>query len=173
MEGLTETVMMNLRVTQSSGGGGVLNRGVAGGGGAGSGVTAANVAVSVGGAGVGNLLGGGAGPCIATGSGSGNTSGMLLDDGLALGVGATASSMTGVAGTASVLNIGSSVVGGVVESTLLGPPSSPSGLRYTSDKHPKLALTNINMLQKRRELCDVVLMVGSRKIFAHRLVLVT
>lgn len=32
MEGLTETAMMNLRVTQSSGGGGAMNRGVAGGG---------------------------------------------------------------------------------------------------------------------------------------------
>ena len=53
------------------------------------------------------------------------------------------------------------------ETSLAGPPS-PTGMRYTSDKHPKLALANINMLQKRRELCDVVLIVGARKIFAHR-----
>lgn len=55
------------------------------------------------------------------------------------------------------------------ETSLRGPPS-PTGLPYASDKHPKLALANINMLQKRRELCDVVLIVGARKIFAHRFV---
>ncbi|XP_042225311.1 kelch-like protein diablo isoform X1 [Homarus americanus] len=62
---------------------------------------------------------------------------------------------------------------GVVVSgeTSIGGPPSPTGLRYTSDKHPKLALANINMLQKRRELCDVVLIVGGRKIFAHRVIL--
>lgn len=59
----------------------------------------------------------------------------------------------------------------VVGETSIGGPPSPTGLRYTSDKHPKLALANINMLQKRRELCDVVLIVGGRKIFAHRLVM--
>ena len=69
------------------------------------------------------------------------------------------------------VGVGSGMIGEegamVVETTLAGPPS-PTGLRYTSDKHPKLALANINMLQKRRELCDVVLIVGARKIFAHR-----
>lgn len=53
------------------------------------------------------------------------------------------------------------------ETALTGPPS-PTSRRYISDKHPRTALANINMLQKRRELCDVVLMVGNRKIFAHR-----
>lgn len=57
----------------------------------------------------------------------------------------------------------------VAGETSIGGPPSPTGLRYTSDKHPRLALANINMLQKRRELCDVVLIVGGRKIFAHRL----
>lgn len=56
----------------------------------------------------------------------------------------------------------------VAGETSIGGPPSPTGLRYTSDKHPRLALANINMLQKRRELCDVVLIVGGRKIFAHR-----
>ncbi|MCL4127250.1 UNVERIFIED_CONTAM: hypothetical protein GTU68_060600, partial [Idotea baltica] len=56
------------------------------------------------------------------------------------------------------------------ETSLNGPPS-PTSRRYISDKHPRTALANINMLQKRRELCDVVLMVGSRKIFAHRVIL--
>ncbi|XP_045102312.1 kelch-like protein diablo isoform X2 [Portunus trituberculatus] len=58
-----------------------------------------------------------------------------------------------------------------VGETSIGSPPSPIGLRYTSDKHSKVALANINMLQKRRELCDVVLIVGSRKIFAHRVIL--
>lgn len=106
-------------------------------------------------------------------SGGANTSGMLLDDGLSLagvaGAGAGVVGLTSGGAAAGVLNMGiAGVVTGVGETSLLGPPSSPSGLRYTSDKHPKLALANINMLQKRRELCDVVLMVGSRKIFAHR-----
>lgn len=73
--------------------------------------------------------------------------------------------VTGVAGGEDGVVGG---VGGCVAETSLGVPPSPTGLRYSSDKHPKLALANINMLQKRRELCDVVLIVGGRKIFAHR-----
>ncbi|XP_068227244.1 kelch-like protein diablo isoform X2 [Palaemon carinicauda] len=68
------------------------------------------------------------------------------------------------------------IVGGddgvaITGETSIGRPPSPCSLSYTSDKHPKLALANINMLQKRRELCDVVLIVGGRKIFAHRVIL--
>ena len=144
MEGFTET-MMNLRVTQSSGG--AMNRGVA------CGVPAAAAAAAAGGA------------PVAAAPNATSTTGMLLEESIGLGAG-----LPGGAG-APVLSLGGAV--GAVsasENSILGPPSSPSGLRYTSDKHPKLALTNINMLQKRRELCDVVLMVGSRKIFAHRFV---
>lgn len=50
-------------------------------------------------------------------------------------------------------------------------PSSPARLPYTSDKHPKHTLEAINVLRKHRELCDVVLIVGQRKIFAHRVIL--
>ncbi|XP_064616372.1 kelch-like protein diablo [Liolophura sinensis] len=48
---------------------------------------------------------------------------------------------------------------------------SPARLAYTSDKHPRHTLEAINVLRKHRELCDVVLIVGQRKIFAHRVIL--
>uniref|UniRef100_A0A1A9WIL6 Kelch-like protein diablo n=1 Tax=Glossina brevipalpis TaxID=37001 RepID=A0A1A9WIL6_9MUSC len=50
-------------------------------------------------------------------------------------------------------------------------PSSPARLSHTSEKHPKVILSELNMLHRHRELCDVVLNVGSRKIFAHRVIL--
>lgn len=50
-------------------------------------------------------------------------------------------------------------------------PPSPARLAYTSDKHPRHTLEAINVLRKHRELCDVVLIVGSKKIFAHRVIL--
>lgn len=50
-------------------------------------------------------------------------------------------------------------------------PSSPARLSHTSDKHPRHTLEAINVLRKHRELCDVVLVVGERKIFAHRVIL--
>ena len=48
---------------------------------------------------------------------------------------------------------------------------SPARLPYSSDKHPRQALESINLLRKHRELCDVVLIVAQRKIFAHRVIL--
>lgn len=50
-------------------------------------------------------------------------------------------------------------------------PPSPARLSHTSEKHPKTTLTELNLLRRHRELCDVVLNVGSRKIFAHRVIL--
>ncbi|XP_048777312.1 kelch-like protein 20 [Ostrea edulis] len=50
-------------------------------------------------------------------------------------------------------------------------PASPARLAYTSDKHPRHTLEAINVLRKHRELCDVVLIVGNKKIFAHRVIL--
>ncbi|XP_065575475.1 kelch-like protein diablo [Artemia franciscana] len=50
-------------------------------------------------------------------------------------------------------------------------PPAPSGLAYTSDKHPRSTLSEINLLRNSRELCDVVINVGTKKIFAHRVVL--
>lgn len=49
--------------------------------------------------------------------------------------------------------------------------SPPARLEYTSDKHPPHILESMNLLRKRRELCDVLLVVGSRKIWAHRVVM--
>ena len=50
-------------------------------------------------------------------------------------------------------------------------PPSPARLPYTSDKHPRHTIEAINILRKQRDLCDVVLLVGQRKIFAHRIIL--
>lgn len=48
---------------------------------------------------------------------------------------------------------------------------SPARLSHTSEKHPRATLTELNVLRRHRELCDVVLNVGTRKIFAHRVIL--
>nr|CAD7397057.1 unnamed protein product [Timema poppensis] len=50
-------------------------------------------------------------------------------------------------------------------------PPSPARLPHTSEKHPRVTLGELNVLRRHRELCDVVLNVGSRKIFAHRVIL--
>lgn len=55
--------------------------------------------------------------------------------------------------------------------TTIETPVSPARLPYTSEKHPLHTLEAINVLRKHRELCDVVLIVGSRKVFAHRNIL--
>ena len=47
----------------------------------------------------------------------------------------------------------------------------PARMPYVSDKHPRQTLEVINLLRKHRELCDVVLVVGSKKIYAHRVIL--
>jgi len=44
-------------------------------------------------------------------------------------------------------------------------------LCYLSEKHPKVTLESINQLRKHGELCDVALLVGQKKILAHRIVL--
>jgi kelch-like protein 20 len=50
-------------------------------------------------------------------------------------------------------------------------PASGLPLQYVSDKHPRHTLEAINVLRKQRELCDVVLIVGLRRIYGHRVVL--
>ncbi|RXM31857.1 Kelch-like protein 20, partial [Acipenser ruthenus] len=47
----------------------------------------------------------------------------------------------------------------------------PARMPYVSDKHPRQTLEVINLLRKHRELCDVVLVVGTKKIYAHRVIL--
>jgi len=53
----------------------------------------------------------------------------------------------------------------------IGASTSPARLAYVSEKHPRHTLEAINVLRKHRELCDVVLIVGQRRIFGHRVVL--
>ncbi|RWS30991.1 kelch-like protein diablo [Leptotrombidium deliense] len=48
---------------------------------------------------------------------------------------------------------------------------TPQRYEYTSEKHPRHVMEALNLLRKRRELCDVVLIVGNRKILVHRVVL--
>jgi len=81
--------------------------------------------------------------------------------GLGSGAAATATAGSGTTGT----GLGSGGTGGAER------PPSPARLTHTSEKHPKVTLTELNMLRRHRELCDVVLNVGGRKIFAHRVIL--
>ena len=72
------------------------------------------------------------------------------------------SSVPGAAGGAS------SSMGELVQDLLLDRPPSPARLAYTSEKHPRSTFNELNLIRKRHELCDVVIAVGNRKIFAHR-----
>ena len=44
-------------------------------------------------------------------------------------------------------------------------------MEFRSDKHAIGSLTKVNLMRKHHELCDVVITVGTKKIFAHKLVL--
>lgn len=50
-------------------------------------------------------------------------------------------------------------------------PNTPTKMRYCSEKHPRSTLETFNSLRKIGELCDIVILVGTRRIFAHKLVL--
>lgn len=58
----------------------------------------------------------------------------------------------------------------------MGEGGSPGGggggggarLSHTSEKHPRAILAELSALRRHRELCDVVLNVANRKLFAHR-----
>uniref|UniRef100_A0A5K3F501 BTB domain-containing protein n=1 Tax=Mesocestoides corti TaxID=53468 RepID=A0A5K3F501_MESCO len=50
-------------------------------------------------------------------------------------------------------------------------PSSQHRLSYVSEFHSRNSLDAMNVLRKNKELCDVVLLVDSKKIYAHRVVL--
>ena len=75
----------------------------------------------------------------------------------------------------NVLGTNSSTVLGElgVQDLLLERAQSPVSARmaYTSEKHPRSTFNELNLVRKRQELCDVVLHVGSRKIFAHKVIL--
>merc|ERR1712141_659880 len=44
-------------------------------------------------------------------------------------------------------------------------------MAYGSEKHPKTTFNELNLIRKRQELCDVVLNVGNRKVYAHKVIL--
>ena len=49
--------------------------------------------------------------------------------------------------------------------------SHPTSMSHSSEKHPKKMMEAFNVLRKRQELWDVILVVGNIKLFAHRVVL--
>ena len=50
-------------------------------------------------------------------------------------------------------------------------PTETARLEHCSDKHSKQVMESINHLRFREELCDVKILVGSKQIRAHRIVL--
>ncbi|KAL0894361.1 hypothetical protein ABMA27_012985 [Loxostege sticticalis] len=52
-----------------------------------------------------------------------------------------------------------------------GGGGSGARLSHTSEKHPRAILGELSALRRHRELCDVVLNVANRKLFAHRVIL--
>ncbi|ESO08162.1 hypothetical protein HELRODRAFT_98278 [Helobdella robusta] len=60
---------------------------------------------------------------------------------------------------------------GVAPMDIFEGTPSPTRMPYTSEKHSKFVLEVVSMLRKNRELCDVVLIVGQKKIFGHRVIL--
>jgi len=77
-----------------------------------------------------------------------------------------------MSGVTSVGGGGSaSSMGELVQDLLLDRPTSPARLAYTSEKHPRSTFSELNLIRKHHELCDVVILVGNRKIFAHKVIL--
>jgi len=66
-------------------------------------------------------------------------------------------------GLGSGLSLGSG--GG---SLIGGRSQSPARLAYTSEKHPRATFSELNLIRKQHNLCDVVINVGGRKIYAHK-----
>lgn len=62
-------------------------------------------------------------------------------------------------------------MGDMVHDMLVDRPPSPARMEYRSDKHARSTLTELNLIRKLHDLCDVVITVGSRKIFAHKVIL--
>lgn len=76
-------------------------------------------------------------------------------------------------GGATTIGVGGpgSSMGELVTDLLLDRPPSPARLAYTSEKHPRSTFSELNMIRKHHELCDVVILVGNRKLFAHKVIL--
>lgn len=71
--------------------------------------------------------------------------------------------MSCVAGSYHTSSSGGVMVGGTE-----GRSPSPARMAYTSEKHPRATFSELNAIRKHHDLCDVVIVVGSRKIFAHK-----
>lgn len=83
-----------------------------------------------------------------------------------------ASSVSTAAAAAAVQSSSNNLrMGEMIEQQQQQRAPSPARLSHTSEKHPRATLTELNVLRRHRELCDVVLNVGTRKIFAHRVIL--
>jgi hypothetical protein len=60
---------------------------------------------------------------------------------------------------------------GDVHDLLMERAPSPARMAYTSEKHPRSTFSELNLIRKHHELSDVILTVGNRKIFAHKVIL--
>jgi len=90
-------------------------------------------------------------------------------------VGLSGNNTSGSHGMTGVTTIGAggsaSSMGELVQDLLLDRPPSPARLAYTSEKHPRSTFSELNLIRKHHELCDVVILVGNRKIFSHKVIL--
>lgn len=75
--------------------------------------------------------------------------------------------MSCVGGSYHSSSSGAVMVGGGAD----GRSPSPARMAYTSEKHPRATFSELNAIRKHHDLCDVVIVVGSRKIFAHKVIL--
>jgi len=62
-------------------------------------------------------------------------------------------------------------MGDMVHDMLVDRPPSPTRMEYRSDKHARTTLTELNHIRKLHNLCDVIISVGTRKIYAHKVIL--
>ncbi|XP_059093386.1 kelch-like protein diablo [Tigriopus californicus] len=65
----------------------------------------------------------------------------------------------------------SSLISGANGGGLDGRPASPARLAYSSEKHTRSAFNELHAIRKHNDLCDVVIHVGNRKIYAHKVIL--
>ena len=114
----------------------------------------------------------GGGALSASNSGAGPSGAASSGTGALSGNGSNTSGSHGLSGISAVGAGGSaSSMGELVQDLLLERPPSPARLAYTSEKHPRSTFSELNLIRKHHELCDVVILVGNRKLFAHKVIL--
>jgi len=62
-------------------------------------------------------------------------------------------------------------MGDMVHDIMVDRPPSPNRMEYRSDKHARSTLSELNLIRKLHDLCDVVINVGTRNIYAHKVIL--